>query len=334
MRKIAVVGTGTMGLIYAQLLHEHPEAQLVAIMGNSATKTESIASRWGARAIAGGKTTDLLKQCSDLDAVVVATPEWIRNEALLPLILKGIPILLEKPLCTSVEELRDLDQATQGQEHLISVTHSLRFSPRFSGAKDLLSKEAIGEIRHISTRRNPSLMSVQRVLGKFDLAYWLLCHDVDLIRWMTGQEVEWALATTRNRLQSEDDYLIVHFKLKSGIDTVCEISWCSPPISEVASQCAFVLKGTKGVLEVQDSEMNVRVYGPSAQVTSPDTYEHFSVGGAHYGTFHSLVDNWIRHLHGKDARTVSYSDARAAVQVCAMVSKSIQENRIVYASEI
>ena len=73
------------------------------------------------------------------------------------------------------------------------VCHSLRFSPRYSQAKLSIDNKKIGELRHIYGRQNPNRTSVKRVHGKFNLSYWILPHDIDLMRWFLNDEVECAL---------------------------------------------------------------------------------------------------------------------------------------------
>ena len=326
--RIAVVGTGSMADIYARAIADRRDARLAAIVGNSPDKTAEAGRRFGVPAYANGDVAGALRAQSDLDAFVLATPEWIRMEPLRALLATGKPLLVEKPLAASkaeANELRALDATARAR---ISVAHSLRMSPRFSQACRVVHEGAIGDVRHFYTRRNPSLRSVQRVLGKFDLAYWLSCHDIDLMRWLARSEVEWVHAVSRGGLKTDDDYIIAHLRFANGVDAVHEVSWCSPPLSDQAPACRMSIKGTKGLIEIDDSSTGIDMYLADGRLSSPDTYEAFEVAGHQQGLFPALVDRWIRTVRDGEPAYPGFDDALAAVDVCTMISRSIASGRI------
>jgi len=157
-----------------------------------------------------------------------------------------------------------------------------------------------------------------------DLAYWLLPHDIDVMRWVTGSEVREVSAKTRDRMRTADDYLIVNLRFGSGVDAVLESSWCSPPLSGAMRSAAFEVWGTEGHVSVDDSEMNVRVFSPDDRVQSLDTYEDFEVAGASHGIFGSLIDHFVARVSDSRPATMSVADAVAAVRVCEMIAQSVE----------
>lgn len=323
MLKIGVVGTGSIARLYARLLMERGDVEVVGIVGNSEQTTRTVSSELGIRGYSGGALDALLADNRDIAGVVLATPEWIRMGPLKTLLASSVHILVEKPLVTSHDDLLELERAPEGARKRLTVAHTLRFGPRFSKVKSAIDAGAIGEIRHIYSRRNPSTASVQRVLGKFSLEYWLSCHDIDLVHWFTGSTVEQAYAITRGKLQSADDYLLAHLRLRSGVDVLHEVSWCTPPVADSAPSCVFHIKGTLGTIEVDDSATGVTIYRANGTVSAPDTYEAFPVEGRLYGVFFNLVDQWIRSVRKKSPGYPGFSAAADAVRGCALLSASM-----------
>lgn len=334
MKNIILIGTGEMSRIYATLINERTDAKLVAVVGNSKDSTNEFAKQFNCAAFFDGDVKSALSEHKNCDGIILSTPEWSRKDYFNILLPTNIPLMVEKPLVTSLEDLENFKIQVKGSESLISVIHSLRMSPRFAAAKDALVKNDIGELRHMSANRNPNLRSVKRVLGKFPLVYWIACHDLDLMRWFSGSEVESVYAVTKNKLTTEDDYLIAHIHFKNGIDAVEEVSWCSPPLSATASSCNFKLKGTAGVMEINDNERNISLNLDNNRITSPDTYEFYKTGNFHYGIFHQVIDQWIKSMYLKISNPLSLENAIKSIELCSMVEKSFIRKEIVYAEKV
>ena len=89
------------------------------------------------------------------------------------------------------------------------------------------------------------------------------------MRWFLNDEVEHVYAITRNYLKSEDDYLIVHLHFKNGADAIEECSWTAPPLSIKYCFAQMEIRGTKGAIEVNSSNMNVDIFTEANAVSSP-----------------------------------------------------------------
>ena len=325
--RIAIIGTGRMARIYADVLAERSGVELVGVCGRSADKTRAFAERYGITAHAGGSVVDLVGQRPQADAYVIATPEWVRVEPLTAVLRTGRHVLVEKPLAASPEDAEELRRLPTAEKLRITVAHTLRFNPRFAQARAAVAAGEIGEVRHIYSRRNASVEAARRVVGKFDLAYWLSCHDVDLMRWFTGDEVGSVYAVSRNGLTSDDDYLLASLHFRNGVDALHEVSWCAPSLSDRAPVSRFTVTGTKGMLEIDDSATGVDVYVAGGAVGAPNTTDFFDAGGHHYGVFASVIDRWLRTVHDGLAPYPRLDDAMAAVDVGTLIMKSIRSGR-------
>lgn len=325
MKTIAIIGSGRMGKIYSDAA-KASGLKVCGVVGNSKEKTDLLAKDSGSKSYPEGRLDLLLGDFPHLDGVILATPEWVRLDPLKKLVVTDIKILIEKPLVSSKKDLLELESVIQGKNENVSVVHSQRFNPKFITGKKMIDEGRLGQIRHIYARRNPNLLAVQRVLGKFSLAYWLTCHDFDIMRWFTGDELEWVSATSRNKMKSADDYIMALLHFKSGIDAFLEVSWCSELIADSAPMATFVVKGTKGLLEIDDTMNNVKFFGQDHVV---ETLPFEGVEQMGHKIFTDLVSAWATNPKGKIFHP-SYDDGKKAVMACALIEESIGSGKKAY----
>jgi predicted dehydrogenase len=111
---------------------------------------------------------------ADIDAAIIASPTSTHAAVALPLLARGIPCLIEKPLAATLEEARSL--AEYGH---VMVGHVERFNP------------AYGVLAGVDAR----FVQAERV-GRFtargtdvDVILDLMIHDLDLFLHLTGEDV-------------------------------------------------------------------------------------------------------------------------------------------------
>lgn len=326
-----MIGTGLMAEIYADILVQRGDCHLVAVCGNTAENTKRFASRYDIPGYSGGDAETLYARHPEAEVTVITTPEWVRELPLAAAIRHRQHVLLEKPFAHDHSTAQQLAQMLDGFGQVFDVCHVLRYSPRFHALQQAVQRNEIGEIRHIYARRNSNRKRVMRVLGKTDLAFWLTPHDVDIMRWLTGSEVVEVFARARNRLKTEDDYLIANLRFANGTDAVLEISWCTPPVSGIAPEARFEVWGTRGSAELVDSDMNLRVFVEAERVSSPDTYEDYNIHGLRQGFFKNMIDCFVDRVKRGDVQGNCVADAVAPIRVCEMIRCSIDEGRVVTA---
>ena len=90
----------------------------------------------------------------DLDGIIISSPNGCHLENLKELEGNSIPILLEKPLDSSLEKICDVLRFAQAYRGPIVVDHVMRYAPIVAQAKELLSSGAIGGICSASFVQN------------------------------------------------------------------------------------------------------------------------------------------------------------------------------------
>src|SRR4051794_19022915 len=107
MIRVAIVGCGGAAWIgHLPWLWENPHVELVATCALNLEHARRASERWGAPRYYANYGEMLAKE--GLDAVVIATPPNTHAEFAIAAAERGLHILLEKPMATSVRECDEI----------------------------------------------------------------------------------------------------------------------------------------------------------------------------------------------------------------------------------
>ena len=141
--RMGFIGVGAMGYSHLELFHQQcaKQAEAVALC---ASNTERLR-----RAQKIAPDTELFKNelaliKSDLDAVVISSPNFTHVPLALEAIKAGKHVFLEKPVGVTTAECRKLLRASQKSDRILMIGHELRYSPYFAKIKQLIDKGAVG----------------------------------------------------------------------------------------------------------------------------------------------------------------------------------------------
>src|SRR5919198_2871533 len=182
---IGVVGTGMMGQEHIRRLAGVPGAEVVAVSDVNAEQAKRVAETVGARAWSDGH--DLINGDA-VQAFIIASPGETHEEYTLACIAAGKPVLCEKPLAPTVDAcLRVLEAEAAGPGRLVQVGFMRRYDDAFRAMKETLDSGRIGRALLLHcTHRNaaapPGFTSDMLITDS-------VVHDIDVTRWLLGQEI-------------------------------------------------------------------------------------------------------------------------------------------------
>ncbi|MHC4254369.1 MAG: Gfo/Idh/MocA family protein [Planctomycetota bacterium] len=175
--RTAVVGAGKMGSIHAKVYHQMPQTQLIAVVDTDAKKAEKLAKKYKSQAF---------EDCSELlgkvDAVTIAAPTTSHLELAAAFIEQRIPVLIEKPLATNVDECKKIVDLAQNNNTIVAVGHSERCNPVVQAMKRLNIEPKFIEAHRISPYPFRST-DISVVLD-------VMIHDIDIILSMARSEIK------------------------------------------------------------------------------------------------------------------------------------------------
>jgi UDP-N-acetylglucosamine 3-dehydrogenase len=216
--RIGVVGVGVMGSNHARVLAGLPGAQLAGVADPDAKQAEFVARTLNCTAVAD--VEGLLGL--DVDAITIAAPTHLHREVALAAIARGVHVLVEKPIASTVEEGHEIIDAAHRAGVTLMVGHVERFNPAVEAIKEAIRGEDILSIA--ITRVGPFPPRMSNVGVVIDLAV----HDIDLIRWFTDSDIIEVQPQLSSAVAEREDIALLQFRTASGVLAHINTNWLTP----------------------------------------------------------------------------------------------------------
>lgn len=201
--RCGVAGVGYLGQHHARLYASLPGSELVGVYDVDATRAQKIAKK---HKCAVFSSLEALAQACDAVSVVVPTPEHASTA--LPLIQAGCHVLIEKPLCTSLEEAQAIMQAAQTHGVYVQVGHIEHFNPVMG-----FLEEKVHNPRFLQSERlapfSPRGTEVGVVLD-------LMIHDIGILLALVPSPIASIEAIGVSVLSSTEDLANARIKFENG----------------------------------------------------------------------------------------------------------------------
>lgn len=324
---LGIVGPGRMGRLYARIADEAATMHLAALCGHRVESTHAAATAHHVPGYANGDYAAMLAAHPEIEAVIVAASEWAHSGPVLASLATGKHVLVEKPMAISVADAAQMvAQAEQAGVHLM-VCHSLRFDPRFAALRQAVATGAVGEVLQLYARRNAPQIAVERVVGRFPLAFWLAPHDIDMMLWTTGSPVRKVMAYSRAGGKERVDFIIAVLTFANGAIGVLESSWGTPAVNGQPLTEQFTVRGTNGLAELLSNQSGVAVYRAGAAPEYPDLGYTPVIHEQQDGMFRRLLQHFVGVVRNQHPPVVTGADGLAAIRVAAAIDQSLREGR-------
>ncbi|HZT24486.1 MAG TPA: Gfo/Idh/MocA family oxidoreductase [Pseudolabrys sp.] len=216
--RVGVIGVGVMGSNHARVFAGLPGTELVGVADPDRRQADFVARTLGCKAVAG--VAELLDL--GVDAVTIAAPTHLHHDIALTCIARGVHIMVEKPIASSVSEGRAIVDAAARAGVTLMVGHVERFNPAVEAVKEALRNEDILSIA--ITRVGPFPPRMSNVGVVIDLAV----HDIDLIRWFTDSEIVEVQPQLSNAVAEREDIALLQFRTASGVLAHINTNWLTP----------------------------------------------------------------------------------------------------------
>ncbi len=149
--RCGVVGTGSLGQHHARIYASLPGAVLAGIVEADDARAAEICGRLGCRRFAS--LDELAAHC---DAASIVVPTDRHAEVALPLLAKGVDLLVEKPLCASLDEAGRIVAAAAQAGRIVQVGHIEHYNPVMAQLERTSTSWSRSPSAPRSTRRSAS----------------------------------------------------------------------------------------------------------------------------------------------------------------------------------
>lgn len=146
--KVAVLGAGGRGQGFGTMLAELPLlAEVVAVAEPRDAYRERFAAQHDLPPERVFRTwQEFVARMPACDAVVIATMDRDHVGPAVACLERGLHLLLEKPMATSLADCRAIEAAQRKSGALVAVCHSMRYHKGFAKLKEIVASGRIGRI--------------------------------------------------------------------------------------------------------------------------------------------------------------------------------------------
>jgi len=279
---LAIVGAGRVGLIRGEIAARHPAVEWIGIAERKPDRGADVTHRTGADFV----TTDYreLLRRDEVTAAIIATDEHLHVEPILAAVERGVPMLVEKPLATDLDESARVLAAIQSSKLDVVVGYTQRFRRKWLAGKEKVCSGALGDVTLVTSRafmnRLVAIDNYRRTDDPGSISPLVISgtHALDIVMWYLE-----AKTPVECYARSIDKVL---GPLCGGIDATAgmimfsdgsvyhlNISWALPVTWPGAVYSLEVgITGTDGVLTIDDThrDMVLAVSVPQNEGYAPD----------------------------------------------------------------
>lgn len=359
-----IVGVGYFGAELGRIMAAQPGAKIVAVLDPE--NADTIAAEFGCAV-----ETDLDALCArpDVDAIIVASPNYLHKQPVLTAARHKKHIFCEKPIALSYADCDEMVRAAEANGVIFMAGHVMNFFSGVRRAKRLIAEGRIGRVLYAHAARNgweepqPSI-SWKKMREKSGGHLYHHIHELDCIQFIMGEAVRATMvggnvAHTGPQFGDEDDMLFITLEFAEGTCALLEYGsafrW---------PEHYVLIQGTEGAIRIDMQNVGMTLKTPAGdehflvhETPEEDAdrtriYQGLEMDGAiMYGApgkkpplwLHSIMANEMKFLngilHGEKADAefeplLSGRAARAAIATADAATRSLRENRKVEISEI
>lgn len=351
--RVGVIGTGMMGCEHLKNLMGIDDVVISAYSDPNPEPRSWAALTLGERAGEAREFVDHRDLLSSgcVDAVVVASPNYTHIDVLTDIFLTDLPVLVEKPMCTTVDDCRKVVHAQSQRSALTWVGLEYRYMAPIAELIRRVHDGAVGDIKMMSIRehrfpflpkvdnwnrfsRNTGGTLVEKCCHFFDLMNVVVQSRPVRVMASGGQDVN-HLDEFYNGEQSDildNAYVIVEYD--NGVRAMLDLSMFAEG-SRHEQELAVV--GSTGKIEAfvpGDGQifLGERATREVAEipVAISDDVAHV---GFHFGASFIECQRFVQAVRNNNAPEVTVIDGLWSVVIGAAAHRSIDEKRIVEISE-
>ena len=151
MIKIAIVGTGIIGVDHIKAISQVEDASLCALCDVNEEVVKKLSEEYNVPYFTDYKN---IPGSIDVDAVILNLPHFLHCEATVFFLEKGINVLIEKPMANTVAECDKMIEAAKKSGKKLAVGHVQRFFQHNRKIKELAQSGKLGKFCMYTETRN------------------------------------------------------------------------------------------------------------------------------------------------------------------------------------
>lgn len=209
--RVGVVGVGSLGQHHARIYSQIPGATFVGVYDANASQARKIAEEHGTRAF-----DSIDELASQIDAASIVVPTDKHFEIAMPLIERGLHLLVEKPIAATTDEAEKMVALAQKKKCILQVGHIERFNPVMKYLGDKVSKAPRFIEAHRLAPYPPPRPGLKPRGTEVSVILDLMIHDLEIILHLVRSPVKNISAVGVNVLSQTEDIANVRLLFENG----------------------------------------------------------------------------------------------------------------------
>lgn len=198
--RVLVIGAGRMGAIRVEDLAADPRVSEVLVTNRNDARANELASSFNATAVPWESALT-----TAADAVVVAVGTDAHDHVLRGILPQGVPVLCEKPIAMTLSATNALIDLAESSGSALQIGFQRRFDEPIRAIYDRINTGAVGTLYSLTMTAHDHTPSAREfIAGSGGIFRDMHLHDFDLVRWLTGDEVDTVFAT--QAVRDNQDY--------------------------------------------------------------------------------------------------------------------------------
>ena len=308
-KKVAIVGFGSRGQMFATRIRDEERFELVAIAEPFEAARKVGINQYGLPETMCFKSAEeFFAQGKICDAIFLCTQDAQHKEMAIKAMELGYDMLLEKPAACNIEDCIEIRDTANRLGRKIMLTHGLRYAPFFRYIKQLIMDGALGEIVDIDQTENIAYwhFALSYVRGPWrnmgnssPTIIAKSCHDLDLIQWFMDKKC--------TKVSSFGG--LYHFRPEKAPKGA--VAHCVDCPEEVRAKCLYNSYNIYPQRVLKQTEQN-RIVGGTARLFGRNIYEVIAekqdiISKCVYHAGNDAVDNQVVNMEFEDGSTAHFT---------------------------
>lgn len=321
-KRITLLGAGRVGEVHARNAARHPGITLHCIADIRANAATRLGEELGVP-----HTTDIAAAIADpaVDGVIIATSTDTHVDLIGACLKAKKPIFCEKPIDLDLARVDACLTEVKSSGVALQIGFNRRFDPSFAALRRRLHAGEIGNVEIVKiTSRDPKPPPLEYVKVSGGLFRDMMIHDLDMARWLLGEEPVRVHATASCLVdpaiaQAGDvDTAVVTMRTAKGV--LCTIENSRRAVYGYDQRIEVL--GSRGMLQAENPlPTSVKRYA-ATEITSDRLFDF--AFDRYEAAFRAELDEFVAVLSGQKVPSVGAQDGRAALALADAALESLR----------
>jgi myo-inositol 2-dehydrogenase / D-chiro-inositol 1-dehydrogenase len=348
--RYGIIGTGMMGLEHIHNLAAIEGARVTAIADPFEGSRAAASAAVGDPDLSVFTDHRALLEHGEVDAVVVATPNMTHHPILLDALATDLHILVEKPMCATVEQCEEVVAAAASHSGVAWVGLEYRYMPPIARLVQEVESGVVGQVRMVAIRehrypflvkvadwnrfnRNSGGTLVEKCCHFFDLMN-LFANDVPVRVMASGaQDVNHLDERYDDEVPDVIDNAFVIVEYAGGVRAMLDLCMFAEGGS---NEQEIAVTGDVGKAEafVPEGRVQVGLRADRSVRVEQVTDTRVKYDGLHHGSSYLEHLDFLAAVRTGGTPTVTLRDGLLSVAMGVAAHRSIDEGRPILLSEV